>query len=229
MSIALRYAIVLVTILGLLSCTDNGRADLPDGLQSDPTAVDADAAKARVLKWIDDYREDQVLFHDDDVASLRKELADDSPEEVHRWWSKTTKIRAALESSQWKETREWFRKFLRVQAIFSDEEIDELRTRAWNATQRESSRELKDTMAEIGDYRTDLMRGAADNHAMREYKLTALRKHQTAQPALTAKAAAFATNRTPVQPRPPRYSPPPPLVTSREVARWSVARIFWRW
>jgi hypothetical protein len=222
MSVTLRYAIMSVVVLGLLSHTVSSRAFGPDGIQSDPTTVDAEASKARALRWIDDYREDQVLFHDEDVAGLRKALADGSQEEAQRWWSKTARIRAELESPEWIDTRDWFREFLRVQAIFSVEEIGDLRTRAWNAAGKESSREFRDILAEVKAHRTDLVQGAVDSKAMREYKLSSLaafRKEQSSGRPVVAKAASFVTNRPPVKPRPSKYAP---------IRRWGGWRIFLR-
>ena len=105
--------------------------------------VTAENAKAKVLEWIEDYRKEQVLFHDDDIARLQKELAEDTPEEAIKWWQRTASMREALESPQWQETREWLREFLKVQAIFSDEEVDELRTEAKEAARQGSPRDFR--------------------------------------------------------------------------------------
>ena len=37
-------------------------------------AADQKDAKTKALAWLDDYRKRQVLFHDEDIAALRKEL-----------------------------------------------------------------------------------------------------------------------------------------------------------
>ncbi len=222
MSILIRYAILFVVLLGLLSSMGNGRADRPVDLQSEPTTADAVAAKARALQWVDDYRENQVLFHDEDVASLREQLADGSPEEALRWWSNTARIRAALASPEWRDTHEWFRDFLKVQAIFSDDEIDALRSRAWTAAQQESSRALREILAEVETYRTNLVQAATDDRAIRKYQLSALaslRRDQASQRGGVARAAEFVTNRQPVRPRPSKYAP---------IRRWGGWRIFLR-
>ena len=206
-------------------------ADEPD--QAKTASVDAETAKQNVLAWIDDYREKQVLFHDEDIARLRKELADDSPEEAIQWWTKTARIRAALESPQWQETSKWLREFLRVQAIFSDQQIDELRTKAKDAAEQDNTREFKELLAQIERYRGSLVQGAADDRAIREHKLqilNAYKQESAAQRDNVAKAAAFGTTspRQAAVPRQPRY-PAAPLINSLDVARWSVMRNFWRY
>ncbi len=108
--------ILPVTLLigGILSAAATSRAD---------EKADVSNAKQKALAWIDDYRKKQVLFHDKDVERVRQELADSSPEEALQWWTKSAKIRKALNSKQWAETRQWLREFLRVQAIYSDQQV----------------------------------------------------------------------------------------------------------
>jgi hypothetical protein len=203
---------------------------------SSPSAaaeITPENAREKVLAWIDDYRKDQVLFHDSDIARLRADLAKDTPQEAMRWWQETAEMRAALKSPQWQETSKWLREFLRVQAIFSDEEIDGFRTEAQQAAKSGNPQQLKDVLASVESYRAGLVQSSADDRALRQHKLKVLeafRKNESAQRSEAAKAAAFGTTSPPaptVRSRPPRY-PSAPLINSLDVARWSVMRNFWR-
>ena len=164
-------------------------------------------------------------------------MADDTPEEAARWWEKTAKIREALDSDQWKDTREWLREFLRVQAIYSDEQVDEFREEAKLAAEKESPTEFKEILAEIQRRRANLRQASASDEAMRKQKLSvvqAFRKEEAAsrlaadKARMAAGAARPTTTQPAVQPRAPRYSRPP-LVDSLDAARWGVMRGFWRY
>lgn len=214
---------VVVSVAALSAATNADESGKQDG---------GTITKESVLAWIDDYRKKQVLFHDDDIARLRKEIADDTPEEAAKWWAKSADIREVLDSEQWKETREWLREFLKVQAIYSDEQIAIFQNEA-EETAKESPKDFKKILADIEDKRARLKQGSANAKALREDQLAvvqAFRKEQ-ADSRLAAnrdRAAEFDTvNPTPTTPRAPRYSQPP-LVDSLDVARWGIMRGFWR-
>src|SRR5262245_5995334 len=81
-----------------------------------------DKTKKEALEWIDSYARFQVLFSKDDMKKLRDRVAAMTPEEAADWWKKTTRQRLLLTSPQWQETENWLRKFLDVQAKYSDED-----------------------------------------------------------------------------------------------------------
>jgi hypothetical protein len=201
----------------------------------DPTTDESGRAdKKQVLAWFDDYAEKQVLFHDDDIARLRKELADDTPEEAAKWWSKTTKIRASLDSKQWSDTREWLREFLKVQAIYSDEQIAEFQKEAKEAVKKESPKAFEEILADVESRRSNLRQASASDADLRKQKLSvvqAFHKEEAASRMEADRARAAARPATsakqPVQPRAPRYSRPP-LVNSLDAARWGIMRGFLR-
>jgi hypothetical protein len=233
---SLRFALLVGTLACLGGSATITRADQNSEKRSDSSPVDAATAKKKVLAWIDDYRKVQVLFHDEDVARLRKDLAEDTPAEALQWWTKTASVRAALDSPEWQKTREWLREFLRVQAIYSDEQIEEFRAELKQAAENNKPGDFQDMLADIERRRSRLIGGSADSKALREHQLSvieAFRKEQAAERVAAAKAAASATPVNPVQaaplaPRKPRV-PTAPLVNSLDVARWSVMRNFWRW
>lgn len=209
--------------LASLSCADDPTKDESSGVD-----------KKQVLAWFDNYAEKQVLFHDDDIARLRKELADDTPEEAAKWWSKTAKIRAALDSKEWSDTREWLREFLKVQAIYSDEQIAEFQKEATEAVKKESPKEFTEILADVERRRSNLRQASANDAELRKQKLSVVEAFHQEEAAsrlaadrARAAAAPAASSQQPVQPRSPRYSRPP-LINSLDAARWSVMRGFWR-
>lgn len=187
--------------------------------------------QAQALRWIDQYRRVQVLFHDDDLAKLREQLAADSPAQAAQWWRQTEPLRAALESPEWAETREWFREFLRVQAVLSDEQIEELRSDAKQAVRERKPQDFQAVLNRIEQYRSQLVRGAASDRELREEKLRVLeayRQREVIQRTESAKAAAFSTNRLPAPDirRDSRYRAGP-LIDSLDIARWTILRAVW--
>jgi hypothetical protein len=228
----IRNAARWVVGLSLISLGTIARGDDP---ASPPASeVTLENAKAKVLQWVDEHRRDQVLFHDDDIVRLRERLSQDTPEAALQWWHKTANLRKALDSPEWKETSQWLGEFLRVQAIFTDQEVDEFRREAKDAAQQGTDQQFMEMLAKVEAYRASLVRGAASDRALRAHKLEiveAFKKEPAAQRAETAKAAAFGTTsprQPPPTPRPPR-APSAPLINSLDVARWSVMRNFWRY
>ena len=79
----------------------------------------------------------------EDIERLRKEIKAKSPEEALEWWNKSAKIRATLESDEWGDTRKWLKEFLKVQAIYTDEQIDEVSTKVVGAVAKATGGELR--------------------------------------------------------------------------------------
>lgn len=73
------------------------------------------------LQWLDAYAVRQVLFHPKDVQKLREKVAAMSPAEAQDWWDKTAVAKCWTAESRGSER--WLQEFLRVQAIYSDDEI----------------------------------------------------------------------------------------------------------
>ena len=197
---------------------------------------DARSAKRTALNWIDGFAENQVLFHEDDIATLRKELTEGTEKLAADWLARTKESRAALDSPEWQETRKWLTEFLKVQAIYSDKEIDKFRTESREAAQ-ESPKKLIDVLKELDAVRAKLVSGAANADKQREIKLHLAKAYQDQQvelrdqarrQAATRAAAAPPNTGTTVKKPKVNYSTPKPLVTSIDVARRQVMRNFWR-
>ena len=190
-------------------------------------------AKKEALAWLDEFAKVEVLFSQDDLKKLRAKVAEMSDEEAAAWWKMSAEERELLESEQWQETRAWLREFLKVQAIYSDEQIRYFQSEAF-AKAVQSPRELKEVMAEIAMRRKTLAAGAKQSAATRAQLVNTIEAFKQEQ----VQAREAALSRTPPLPsvpapaivRKPEAPYNEPLVTSLDVARWAVMRNFWpRW
>ena len=207
----------------------------PATAQSAPAADDSNDGikKAQALKWIDRFAAEQVLFSTQDVERLREKVVKMTETEAAAWWNKSASHRKLFDSKDWQETRRWLREFLRVQAIYSDEQVAYFQSDAF-AQAEESSRSLKEVMNEITAKRKQLAAGHRSSERVRQQQLEyskAYRQEQVAAREAAMKASARRSasrqqSQSPVVQKKERYRTPP-LVSSLDVARWSVMRNFW--
>jgi hypothetical protein len=186
--------------------------------------------KQQALDWLDRYRKVQVLFHDQDVERLRKELAAGTPERAQAWWERTKEIREALDSPEWKATSAWLKEFLKVQAIFTDKQVAQMREELKDAA-KTSPRKFKELLADITAYRTKIVHGAAASTQLREqvlaaYQQEAFEAREDARRS-TAQAAQIGPSPQPTTNIRTYGAPPPPLINSLDVARWGLMQGFW--
>ena len=207
----------------------------PAGAQSVAAADDSKdgRAKAQALKWIDRFATVQVLFSVGDVKRLRKKVAKMTETEAAAWWDKSATHRELVESADWQETRRWLREFLRVQAIYSDEQVEYFQSEAFTKAEQ-SSRSLKEVMDEITTKRKELVAGHRSSEQMRqqqlEYRQAYLQDQvaarESAMKASAQRSASHPQSQQPVVQREKRRRTPP-LVSSLDVARWTMMRNFW--
>ena len=197
--------------------------------------------KRRILDGLDRYKAVQVIFKDEHIQKLRANVAQMSKDELHRWLAQTAEVRAILDSDEWKETRQWYREFLRVQAIYSDEDIERSREKAANA----SPKELCEILLEIKRRREALrwMHVASETRRQSNLSLWDTLGQQATAVRERTRRAGYHTGQSTFDPgktadersrRESRYHVPPPIITSREVARGAVwSSIFggygWGW
>jgi hypothetical protein len=188
--------------------------------------------RQQALKWIDTFSTQQVLFHRDDMARVRKEIEAANDAEAKQWWEETAEVRAALDGPKWKETQRWLKEFLKVQAIYSDEQIAQFRDEASSAV-KTSPAEFLALLDSIEAERQRLISGAASSARLRDQQLaivSAYRRENVQQ----RDAARFATERTgtiaprTVVRRDVYGAPPPPLVNSIDAVRWTLMGRLWR-
>ena len=189
--------------------------------------------KQQALRWLDRFAVNQALFSEQDVQKLRNKVAGMSDEEAQKWWDDTAIRRELLDSPDWQETQQWLKEFLKVQAIYSDEHIRFFQSEAFTKAQ-ESPRSLKEAMDEITALRRRFASGAKISEATRNQLLAsqeAYRQQEVrAREAAVIQSASAAPAAGTIQRRdiPSRYNRP--LVTSLDVARWTVLReVFPRW
>ena len=205
------------------------------GQEAASPAKDPSDLMRQTLDWLDNYIKVQVLFDPKDIEAVRTSVAQMTPDELHRWLEETKQLRADLDSPGWRGTRAWLKKFLAVQAIYSDEQIAQFRDEAKEAA-KESPQKFQTILVDVEEKRASVARGAANDRQLREQMNTisrAYRQDQFAQrEAARRQAAQFgsgaASGRSAPVPQKTRVGPPPPLVNSLDVARWSVMQNFWR-
>ena len=96
------------------------------------TAVPAEersAVRQQLLDWVGDYELWQELFLTEDVAALRNALLTMPEDQLQQWANDTDVLRERLSEESWLATRQWLHDFLTVQAIYSPEDVTDLRTR----------------------------------------------------------------------------------------------------
>jgi hypothetical protein len=199
------------------------------------TAPSAERTKQEALKWLESFARFQVLFHAEDVKKLQQRVEAMSPEEAAKWWEQTALQRKVLASPEWSETEEWLRKFLNVQAKYSDEEIRERQKEA-AAMAKESASSLRDVLDRITQARRQLVGGAAVAEETRRLQLAANNAYRQEE---VRQREAARTRAQAAPPPAPGGAPPArsttrranePLVDSLDVARWAILReLYPRW
>jgi hypothetical protein len=199
------------------------------------------------LDWLDRYLTTEVLFDRQDIARIREEVAEMSPDQLREWLDRTRQIRARLESPEWARTREFLRDFLSKQAMYSDEEIEEFRKNAAEMSPEELT-ELLDRVEEKHASISGMFKASEEKRAdsvesrrkameiekeRRKAALDARDRYVKQQASAQSSAARYAsrsnkplfgsTQSQAVRAR-PTYRPYAPLITSREVAHETVRR-----
>jgi hypothetical protein len=195
-----------------------------------------EAIKKEALAWLDDFASRQVLFHADDVKKLKTRVEAMSPEEAATWWEEKAPQRKALSSPEWLETENWLRKFLDVQAIYSDDDIRQFQAEAATDA-KESGESLEKILERVTQARLNLSAASASAAQVRRSQVAAVeafRKDQVKQREAARRQARAPSPAAPVtqppvtQRRRTRFSEP--LVDSMDMARWTVLReIYPRW
>ena len=125
---------LLLTSVWVLSlgatCAAYGQAPGP-GL-ADANLSDAERQR-ETLDWLDKYLTDSDLMLPGTVAKIRATVEQMSPSQLERWSVQTRQLREYVESPQWQTTKKWLHSFLKVQAIYSDKELQEFRQKLFDA------------------------------------------------------------------------------------------------
>jgi hypothetical protein len=200
-------------------------------------AASPESPNQKAVAWLDRFAFDQVLFHDHDIALIRKKMVESPPDEAQQWFDETAEVRRELESPEWQETRKWLSRFLKVQAIYTDKELDKFHKKVMEATPAE----LGKMMREIEERRLTLSSNASDAARRRQQMMeinNAFKRRQFSQRQVVRRAASQAANfgttkSTKLKGKPSyaeRFALRAPLISALRVARWAVYRSMWsRW
>jgi hypothetical protein len=173
----------------------------------------------------------------DDVDKIRQAVAGMTPSQLRQWLAQMKDLIDYVESPQWQETKAWLRGFLRVQAIYSDEEIAKLRTEVRNA----DANELMQIMKRIQAKHEQLVWMHQASQQTRSAEVAARNQSVARQAAATSSARAsrtagnlplFGTGVAASSKPSKGYQPPGPLINSRQVAAatvWQEAGLGWGW
>lgn len=213
-------------------CTAPVLADESPQASAQPSGNQGAGERARreALSWLDRYLSVEVLFREQDMQAIRKQVEEMSPVELKEWMQKTEEVRAVLDSPEWRKTREWLRDFLKKQALYSDEEIEQFRADAANM----SAEDLLDVLQRIHDKHGTLIHMSGSSRAMNSARLEARDKQLQDAARRSAKARTSGGNRPlfgSTQGYAARkhrssssYQASKPLITSQEVSREVVRR-----
>jgi hypothetical protein len=110
-------------VIGLvLSFSSTARAQLVD----DPSLT-IQERRDQTLRWLDQYLTESALLRKTDMDKFRAAVQQMSPTQLEQWLAQTKDLREYVASDKWQETKTWLRGFLRVQAMYTDAEIQKLR------------------------------------------------------------------------------------------------------
>ena len=193
------------------------------------SAPNAEQTKQDALMWLTSFGRYQVLFHADDVKKLRERVEKMTPEEAAKWWAQTEPQRKLLASPQWSETEDWLRRFLNVQAKYSDDQIRERQKEAADKA-KDSAESLQEVLDRISKARKQLVAGAQAAEQTRQLQLAAGQAYRQEEVEQRERARARAQAPPPPAPggappaRPTRNRYNEPLIDSLDVARWAILR-----
>lgn len=185
------------------------------------------------LLWLDTFLTESDLLRKEDVAKIRAAVEGFTPSELSQWLEQTKQLRRYVESEQWQQTKLWLREFLRVQAIYSDQELQEIRDEIVRADASEMLAILKRIQAKHDSL--VWMHQAAQRNRQVEVDERDAYLAQQAAAAQAARASsarnlplygAGATGGTGQKPS-RGYQVPGPMIDSRVMARAAVWAELW--
>jgi hypothetical protein len=216
----------LLTLILLTGLANSATAQLTAADLTRPDLTDAERKEATLL-WLDKYLADSVLMSQENTAKIRQAVEQMSPTQLTQWLQQTTELAEYVESPAWQDTKTWLRSFLRVQNMYSDEQIKQLRNDILNA----DSQQMLQILKGIQEKHESLtwMHGAYQQmRATEVQQRNASVAEQSAAAARSRRSSAsmplFGQGMAKGSKPSKGYRPPKPLITSRQVARATVWR-----
>ena len=124
---SLATALIFLLVTAPHVCAQNAAQDTSNA------PADIEQRRQAALQWLDDYLKDAVLMSPEDITKIHDAVARMSPSQLERWLKDTEQLREFVEDPSWQETKRWLREYLRIQAVYSDKEIQQLRDDIYRA------------------------------------------------------------------------------------------------
>jgi hypothetical protein len=186
----------------------------------------------QTLDWLNKYLADSDLAQPGTIDQIRAAIEKMSPSQLERWLAQTKQLREYVESPQWQSTKKWLHSFLKVQAIYSDKELQEFRQKLFNADademlallqQIQARHESMVSMHELAAKTRQMDLQARNASVARQDAANKARPSTGGAVPLFGNAGGAGTGRKPDS----GYRVPGPLIDSRTVAAWEVWRNAW--
>lgn len=200
------------------------------GQLSDDASLPIQERRDITLQWLDHYLTESALLRREDMDKIRAAVEQMSPSQLEQWLGQTKDLREFVESEKWQDTKVWLREFLRVQKMYSDQEIEKLRTELIRADAPQMLAILKRIQAKHDSMvwmrqaseksRQLSMRTREENIAAQEAAAASIRNQAAAAPQPTVAQSGGERNRS-------GYEVPSALITSRQIARAAVWQEAW--
>jgi hypothetical protein len=197
--------------------------------------VSDDERLRETLDWLDKYMSDSQLAPPGAFEKVRAVVAQLTPSQLEQWLIQTRRLRQYIESPEWQETRQWLRGYLKVQAVYSEQEIQSFRQRLFNADPDELLAMLQQIQAKH-ESMVWMHQASTQSRSMDVQARNARVARQDAANAAAMQAAAQrsaplfgnAMNAGAAARKPDSgYRVPGPLIDSMTVARWTAFAGAW--
>ncbi len=221
---------LLSAVMALLAAPAYGQIGNRD--ITDANLNDAERRETTLL-WLNTFLSESDLLRKEDMDKIRQAVAQMSPSQLRQWLEQTKQLRQYVEGEKWQGTKQWLREFMRVQAIYSSQELQKLRTQIVQADANQMLAILKRIQAKHDAL--IWMHQAAERNRQVEVDE---RDAYIAQQAAAAQAArGVSSPNAPLygggmsggsgQKPSKGYYVPSPLINSRELARVAVWSELW--
>lgn len=230
---------LLLALLSLLWVSGSGPISTVWGQQPAVDLADekvSDNERLReTLDWLDKYMADSDLAPPGSFEKVREVVAKLTPSQLEQWLIHTRRLRQYIESPEWQETKKWLRGYLKVQAVYSQEEIQAFRQRLFNANPDELLTMLQQIQAKH-ESMVWMHQAATQSRSMSVQARNAQVARQDSINAAAMQAAAArsaplfgsGTNAGGGARKPDSgYRVPGPLIDSMTVARWAAFAGAW--
>lgn len=93
-----------------------------------------ESRRADIISWMEQYVGNELLLNPEDLKSLIEQVRKMPDDQFEKWYMATDELRKILQSEEWAQTDAWLRDFVRVQSIYSDDEIRDFRSQVAGLT-----------------------------------------------------------------------------------------------